>query len=98
MHISGKFWLISGMVQTATGGTESIWERQQATLVHGISGESDMLASGRQNACRYVRHLPSPRLIQELVQAWKTLRRHASPIGSVNELGISRTPSSSVVT
>jgi hypothetical protein len=27
------------------------------------------------NACRYVMRLPSPRLIQELVQAWKALRR-----------------------
>jgi hypothetical protein len=27
------------------------------------------------NACRYVMRLPSPRLIQELVQAWKELRQ-----------------------
>jgi len=26
------------------------------------------------NACRYVLRLPSPRLIQELVQAWRVLR------------------------
>jgi len=29
------------------------------------------------NACRYVMRLPSPRLIQELVQAWKELRQRA---------------------
>lgn len=28
------------------------------------------------NACRYVMRLPSPRLIQELVQAWKILRKY----------------------
>jgi len=27
------------------------------------------------NACRYVMRLPSPRLIQELVRAWRALRR-----------------------
>jgi hypothetical protein len=27
------------------------------------------------NACRYALRLPSPRLIQELVQAWRALRR-----------------------
>jgi hypothetical protein len=27
------------------------------------------------NACRYVNRLPSPRLVQELVQAWKELRQ-----------------------
>jgi hypothetical protein len=27
------------------------------------------------NACRYAVRLPSARLIQELVQAWKTLRK-----------------------
>ncbi len=27
------------------------------------------------NACRYVMRLPAPRLIQELVQAWRALRR-----------------------
>ena len=28
-----------------------------------------------RDACQYVMQLPSPRLIQELVQAWKALRR-----------------------
>ena len=27
------------------------------------------------NACRYALRLPSPRLIQELVHAWRALRR-----------------------
>jgi hypothetical protein len=29
------------------------------------------------NACRYDMELPSPRMIQELVQAWKQLRKIA---------------------
>ena len=32
------------------------------------------ISKATHNACRYVMQLPSPRLIQELVQAWKILQ------------------------
>lgn len=36
--------------------------------------ELEIFYKATHNACRYVMRLPSPRLIQELVQAWKILR------------------------
>jgi hypothetical protein len=38
--------------------------------------ELEIFYRATHNACRYVMRLPSPRLIQELVQAWKTLRKY----------------------
>ena len=37
--------------------------------------ELETFYKATHNACRYVMRLPSPRLIQELVQAWRALRR-----------------------
>jgi hypothetical protein len=36
--------------------------------------ELEIFYKATHNACRYVMRLPSPRLMQELVQAWKILR------------------------
>jgi len=36
--------------------------------------ELEIFYKATHNACAYRLRLPSPRLIQELVQAWKTLR------------------------
>jgi len=35
----------------------------------------EIFCRATHNACRYVTRLPSPRLIQEPVQAWKELRQ-----------------------
>jgi hypothetical protein len=37
--------------------------------------ELETFYKATHNACRYVMRLPSPRLIQELVQAWRALRK-----------------------
>ncbi len=37
--------------------------------------ELETFYKATHNACRYVMRLPAPRLIQELVQAWRALRR-----------------------
>ena len=37
--------------------------------------ELETFYKATHNACRYVMRLPSPRLIQELVTAWRALRR-----------------------
>ena len=37
--------------------------------------ELEIFYKATHNACRYALRLPSPRLIQELVQAWKALRK-----------------------
>ena len=39
--------------------------------------ELEIFYKTTHNACAYRVRLPSPRLIQELVQAWKILRRRA---------------------
>jgi len=39
--------------------------------------ELETFYKATHNACRYVLRLPSPRLIQELVQAWRALRRRS---------------------
>jgi hypothetical protein len=39
--------------------------------------ELAMFYRSTHNACRYEVRLPSPRMIQELVQAWKQLRKIA---------------------
>lgn len=41
--------------------------------------ELETFYKATHNACRYVMRLPSPRLIQELVQAWEALRRRGLP-------------------
>jgi hypothetical protein len=41
---------------------------------HG-HGTRETFYKATHNACRYVLRLPAPRLIQELVQAWRALRR-----------------------
>jgi hypothetical protein len=37
--------------------------------------ELETFYKATHNACRYMMRLPSPGLIQELVQAWRALRR-----------------------
>ena len=37
--------------------------------------ELETFYKATHNACRYVLRLPSPRLIQELVQAWRAMRK-----------------------
>ena len=37
--------------------------------------ELETFYKATHNACRYALRLPAPRLIQELVQAWRALRR-----------------------
>ncbi len=39
--------------------------------------ELETFYKATHNACRYTLRLPSPRLIQELVQAWRALRRRS---------------------
>jgi hypothetical protein len=39
--------------------------------------ELETFYKATHNACRYVLRLPAPRLIQELVQAWRALRRRS---------------------
>jgi hypothetical protein len=39
--------------------------------------ELETFYKATHNACRYVMRLPSPRLIQELVQAWRALGRRS---------------------
>jgi hypothetical protein len=39
--------------------------------------ELETFYKATHNACRYALRLPSPRLIQELVQAWRALRRRS---------------------
>jgi hypothetical protein len=39
--------------------------------------ELETFYKATHNACRYVMQLPAPRLIQELVQAWRALRRRS---------------------
>jgi len=40
--------------------------------------ELETFYKATHNACRYELRLPSPRLIQELVQAWRVLGRRSS--------------------
>jgi hypothetical protein len=58
---------------------EQLCEAELAELrnrLAGMSGnEIEIFYRATHNACRYVTRLPSPRLIQELVQAWKELRQ-----------------------
>ena len=42
--------------------------------------ELETFYKATHNACRYVLRLPSPRLIQELVQAWRALRRRVRDV------------------
>lgn len=44
-------------------------------LDHMPHHELEIFYRATHNACRYAVRLPSARLIQELVQAWKTLRK-----------------------
>lgn len=46
------------------------------TLEQMTRNELEVFYRATHNACRFVMRLPSPRLIQELVQAWKILRKH----------------------
>ena len=39
--------------------------------------ELETFYKATHNACRYVLRVLSPRLIQELVQAWRSLRRRS---------------------
>ena len=45
--------------------------RLEAMKVH----EVEIYYKASHNACQYSVHLPSPRLVQELVAAWKVLRK-----------------------
>ena len=58
--------------------TEQLNEAELAEFRKRLAGmsrnELEIFYHSTYNACRYVIRLPSPRLIQELVQAWKELR------------------------
>lgn len=59
--------------------SEQLQEAQLAELRERLARiprhELEIFYRATHNACRYVNRLPSARLIQELVQAWKELRQ-----------------------
>jgi len=57
--------------QLSAAELEELRQRLAAMPRH----EVEIFYKAIHNACRYTFRLPSPRLIQELVRAWKELRR-----------------------
>ena len=59
--------------------SEQLTRAELETLRHRLDAmpryELETFYKATHNACRYVVRLPSPRMIQELVQAWRALRR-----------------------
>jgi hypothetical protein len=59
--------------QLARAELEELRLRLEAMPRH----ELETFYKATHNACRYALRLPSPRLIQELVQAWRAMRRRS---------------------
>jgi hypothetical protein len=59
--------------QLTRGELEALRKKLEAMPRH----ELETFYQATHNACWYVLRLPSPRLIQELVQAWRAFRRRS---------------------